>query len=308
MTPIQRFPYAHTFSIVARDPQTGELGAAVQSHWFSVGSLVAWVEPGAGAVATQAMVEVSHGPLGLALMRAGKSAADTLAGLLASDAGRDLRQIGLVDAAGTAEAHTGARCMAAAGHVTGEGFSAQANMMEKPSVWGAMAEAYRGASGDLSRRLLAALEAAQAEGGDIRGQQSACIKVCRAEPAGRPWEAVQVDLRVEDHPRPIEELRRLMTVQAAYALMNRGDEHLGRGETEQALECYRRAAASAPGYVEMPFWHAVTLADLGRAAEALPLLREVIAVDGRWRELLRRLPPVGMLSAEACAALEAGLG
>jgi uncharacterized Ntn-hydrolase superfamily protein len=160
---------AHTFSIVARDPQSGEMGVAVQSHWFSVGSVVTWAEAGVGAVATQSLVEISYGPLGLALMRAGKSPSEALAALLAADERRELRQVAMVDTQGRMATHTGARCIADAGHETGESFSVQANMMARPDVWPAMARAYREAEGDLAESLLTALEAGQAAGGDIRG-------------------------------------------------------------------------------------------------------------------------------------------
>ncbi len=291
-----RIPCVHTFSIVARDPQSGELGAAVQSHWFSVGSLVLWAEAGVGAVATQAFAEISYGPLGLALMRAGKSAAETLAALLSTDELRDLRQVAMVDAHGRVAAHTGARCLADAGHEIGEGFSVQANMMASPEVWPAMARAYREAQGDLAERLLTALEAGQAAGGDIRGQQSAAILVVKPASGGRPWDDVVMELRVEEHTAPIRELRRLVTLQRAYTHMNRGDGLLAAGEVEGALGEYRAAAELAPQIDEIPFWHAVTLVNLGRVDEALPVFRAVFAQNAAWAVVLSRLPPTGMLS------------
>lgn len=286
---------AHTFSIVARDPQSGEMGVAVQSHWFSVGSVVAWAEAGVGAVATQSLVEVSYGPLGVALMRAGKPAPEALAALLAADEGRDLRQVAMVDGEGRVAVHTGARCIADAGHESGEGFSVQANMMACPDVWPAMACAYREAQGDLAERLLAALEAGQATGGDIRGQQSASILLVKPVSTGRPWVDTVMDLRVEDHPRPIDELRRLVGLHRAYQHMNRGDDLLGAGEVEEALHEYRTAAEMAPQIEELPFWHAVTLADLGRVDEALPIFRDVFARNADWATLLPRLPRAGLL-------------
>ncbi|HIP88248.1 MAG TPA: DUF1028 domain-containing protein [Anaerolineales bacterium] len=286
---------AHTFSIVARDPETGELGVAVQSHWFSVGSVVTWAEAGVGAVATQSLVEVSYGPLGLALMRAGKSAGEALAALLAADEGRDLRQVAMVDAQGRVAVHTGSRCIAEAGHAVGPGFSVQANMMITGEVWPAMADAYESAEGDLAERLLVALEAGQAAGGDIRGQQSAAILIVRGTSTGRPWADTVMDLRVEDHPEPIRELRRLVQIHRAYQHMNRGDERLGEGKVEEALEEYRTAAALAPHIEELPFWQAVTLADLGRLEEALPLFGRVFAVNPAWADLVRRLPASGLL-------------
>ncbi|MCX8067573.1 MAG: DUF1028 domain-containing protein [Anaerolineae bacterium] len=290
------FPLAHTYSIVARDPETGCFGVAVQSHWFSVGSVVAWAEAGVGAVATQALVDVRYGPLGLALMRAGKSADEALQALLASDEGRDLRQVAMVDAQGRVAVHTGSRCIPEAGHEAGEGFSVQANMMLYPDVWPAMAQAYRSASGDFAERLLTALEAGQAAGGDIRGQQSACILIVKPVSTGRPWADTVMDLRVEDHPRPLEELRRLVRLHRAYAHMNCGDEWLGKGEVEQALREYAAADGLAPENEEIRFWHAVTLAGAGRLEEALPLFRDVFARNPLWATLLERLKRVDLVS------------
>lgn len=200
-----------TYSIAARDPRTGELGAAVQSHWFAAGELVPWAEAGVGAVATQALVGVGYGPLGLDLMRGGKRAPQALRALLAADEGEMHRQVAMVDPAGEVAAHTGSRCLREAGHRTGDGYSVQANMMLRDTVWDAMAEAFEKSTGPLTYRLLAALDAAEAEGGDVRGRQAAGILVVKDAPSGRPWEDVVVHLRVDDHPAPLEELRRLVT-------------------------------------------------------------------------------------------------
>jgi uncharacterized Ntn-hydrolase superfamily protein len=296
---INRFPFAHTFSIVARDPGTGTLGVAVQSHWFSTGSLVIWAEAGVGTIATQSMVEVSYGPLGLESMHTGKSASETLKMLLAADEGRDLRQVAMVDHDGCVVTHTGKRCIAEAGHITGEGFSVQANMMLNDTVWPAMADAYRASAGPLEDRLLKVLEAAQSAGGDIRGQQSAAILVVEAKSTGKAWEGIRVDLRVEDHPTPIDELRRLVTVQKAYRLMNTGDDLLGKKQVAEALEAYHGAAAMLPGQIELPFWQAVTLVELGRLDEALPIFKEIFRTDPNWAELLRRLPAAGLIKDDA---------
>lgn len=294
-----RFPLAHTFSIVARDAASGCLGVAVQSHWFSVGSLVTWAEAGVGAVATQANVEISYGPLGLELMRAGKSAGDALTSLLAGDELRALRQVAMVDAAGRVAAHTGERCLVAAGHQIGEGYAVQANMMVDSGVWPAMADAYESSQGDLAERLLAALEAGQAAGGDIRGQQSAAILVVSATSTGRPWVDRQMELRVEDHPEPIKELRRLVLLHRAYQLMNQGDEHLGRGKVDEAFAAYQEAARLAPEVDELPFWEAVSLVNIGRLEEALPIFRRVFSGNRGWAVLVQRLTSAGMLSADA---------
>lgn len=290
-----RFPLAHTFSIVARDPETGEMGAAVQSHWFSTGSLVIWAEAGVGAVATQAMVDPSYGPLGLELMFTGISAPTALTNLLAQDARKEIRQVAMVDARGRVGAHTGSQCIAEAGHVTGDGFSVQANMMLNNTVWHAMAEAFRASTGRLADRMILALQAAQEAGGDIRGQQSAAMIVVKAQSSSKPWNDTLIDLRVEDHPHPIEELQRLLTVQDAYEWMNRGDEFMARNEVDKALSAYQKANSMAPHLIELPFWNAVTLADMDRVEEALPLFEQVFNADPNWAELLKRLPPAGLL-------------
>ncbi|HMD87749.1 MAG TPA: DUF1028 domain-containing protein [Anaerolineaceae bacterium] len=288
-------PLLHTFSIVARDPQTGELGVAVQSHWFSVGSVVAWAEAGVGAIATQAMSEISYGPLGLDLMRAGKTSKQALAALLAADEGRQLRQVAMVDAGGRVAVHSGARCIAKAGHIAGDGFSVQANMMLNATVWPAMAKTYRNSTGDLAERMLATLQAGQDAGGDIRGRQSACIFIIKAVSSGRPWKDTVMNLRVEDHPEPIQELRRLVKTQQAYQLMNLGDEHLGNGLVSEALQAYQGAAELVPEIDELLFWQAVTLAELDHLDEALPIFQQVFAANSNWALLVQRLPAAGLL-------------
>jgi uncharacterized Ntn-hydrolase superfamily protein len=270
------------------------MGVAVQSHWFSVGSLVTWGEAGVGVVATQAMVNPNFGPLGLSLLRSGLTPIQTLHALLASDDGSALRQVALVDQHGMVAAHTGERCLHAAGHEIGEGFSVQANMMANPQVWPAMADSFRDTSGDLADRFIAALQAGQDAGGDIRGQQSAAILIVKPESTGRVWADRVMDIRVEDHPTPIAELKRLITLQRAYDLMNLGDEQLGAGKVEEALNSYSAAAALAPEQIEMPFWHAVTLAGLDRVDEAMPIFASVFQRSLVWKELLKRLAHAGM--------------
>jgi len=287
------FRPAHTYSIVALDKATGQLGAAVQSHWFSVGSLVPWAEAGIGAVCTQSFVEASYGPLGLELMRSGRTAEETLAGLLRADKNESVRQVGMVDAQGRVAAHTGRNCIAAAGHYLGDGFSCQANMMLKDTVWKAMARAFETAKGELVDRLLAALEAAEGEGGDIRGRQSAAIIVVRGKSTGLPWKDRLYDLRVEDNPQPLVELRRLVTLNKAYNRMNAGDDLLTAGRTAEALKEYSLGMEIYPDNPEMIFWPAVTLASTGKVDDSLPLFRKAFALDPNWAELLRRLPAAG---------------
>jgi len=285
----------HTYSIVARDPQTGEMGVAVQSHWFSVGSVVAWAEAGVGAVATQSFVEPAYGPKGLGLMRGGRGAGEALKELVGADAGRDVRQVAMVDARGRVAAHTGEKCIEAAGHRTGAGYSVQANMMKNGRVWPAMARAFETAKGDLAERMLAALDAAEAAGGDIRGRQSAALVVVKAESSGRPWADRVFDLRVDDHSNPLGELRRLVRLQRAYNHMNAGDVAVEHKDNEGALREYSAAQALVPDNLEMAYWHAVALVNMRRVEEALPIFRRVFAADPNWRTLTPRLVKAGIL-------------
>ena len=285
----------HTYSIVARDAATGELGVAVQSHWFSVGATVSWAEAGVGAVATQSFVDPSYGPLGLELMRAGRSAPDALKGLLAADEGRKVRQVAMIDAQGRVAAHTGDRCIQAAGHLVGNQYSVQANLMANDKVWPAMAKAFEQTQGDLAERMLAALDAAEAAGGDIRGRQSAALVVVSGKPTGKPWQDRRFDLRVEDHPEPLRELRRLVVLQRAYLHMNAGDLAVEVGDNEAALREYSAAEALVPGNAEMIYWHAVALVNMGRVDASLPLFARVFALDENWRTLTPRLPASGLL-------------
>lgn len=285
----------HTYSIVARDSVTGEMGVAVQSHWFSVGSLVTWAEAGVGAVATQSFVDPAYGHLGLELMRAGKTAQQALESLLAGDPGRDVRQVAMIDARGNVAAHTGSKCIQGAGHIVGRQYSVQANLMLNDKIWGAMSKAYESAKGPLSERLMLALEAAEAAGGDIRGKQSAAILIVKPQSTGRSWADRVMELRVEDHTEPLKELRRLLRVHEAYEHMNRGDLAVEHGDAELALKEYGAAGAMFPDNLEMKFWHAISLVTMNRTDEALPLFKEVFARDKNWATLVPRLPASGIL-------------
>jgi uncharacterized Ntn-hydrolase superfamily protein len=285
----------HTFSIVARDPATGELGVAVQSHWFCVGSVVPWAEAGIGAVATQSFVDPSYGELGLDLMRAGKSAPDALKALLAGDDGRDVRQVAMIDAQGRVMAHTGSKDIAAAGHVVGKDYSVQANLMLNDKVWPAMSRAFETTKGDLAERMMAALEAAQDAGGDIRGKQSAALIVVTGKPTGRAWADRVFDLRVDDSNEPLKELRRLVTLQRAYNHMNEGDLAVEKKDNDRALAEYGAAAKLVPDNAEMVYWHAVALVNMGRVDESLPLFKRVFLMDHNWVTLTPRLAKVGLI-------------
>ena len=318
----------NTYSIVARDPGSGQMGVAVQSHWFSVGPIVAWAEAGVGAIATQSFVDPSYGKLGLELLRSGKSAPDAMRALLAGDASCEVRQLGFVDMNGNVASFTGARNIAGAGSIAagtaatsatvtcgtaggtlyvGRDFAVQANLMRNDKVWPAMAKAYGDATGDLAERMLAALDAAEAAGGDIRGKQSAALVIVNAKPTGKTWVDRVFDLRVDDHPRPLEELRRLVNVQRAYNHMNAGDLAVEHKDNDAALREYSAAAklaATTPGVpqsrqAEMIYWHAVALVNMKRVDEALPLFQKAFALEPSWRELTPRLRAAGLLPDDA---------
>ncbi len=291
-------PLAHTYSIVAVDSVSGEIGVAVQSHWFSVGTVVSWAEAGVGAVATQSFVNPAFGPEGLVLMRSGKSPREALDILLAGDEGKDFRQVALIDSRGNSAVHTGSKCIAEAGDVHGMYFSVQANMMLKNTVWDAMKQAFNATSGPLAERLLAALQAAETEGGDIRGKQSAALLVVRGTSTGKVWEDRLVDLRIEDHPDPLSELKRLLQVHQAYQHMNAGDVAVEKGDETTALMEYGSAEKLQPENLEMKYWHAVSLVNIGKLKQALPVFREVFSGDENWRTLTPRLIAPGILKVD----------
>jgi len=288
----------NTYSIVARDPGTGQLGVAVQSHWFAVGHLVPWAAAGVGAVATQSFIDVRYGRAGLELMASGMPADAALAQLLKADPNPGVRQVGMIDAQGRIAQHTGRQCIRYASHLAGENFAVQANLMESKGVPEAMAAAYRQASGTLAERMLAALEAAQALGGDLRGRQSAALLVVRAEPGKYPGEGRLVDLHIEDHPTPLKELRRLLILNTAYQHMNLGDLALESDDVDGALAQYGQAEALVPGNAEMKFWHAVALVNAGRVPESLPIFKGIFHDGDDWRELVPRLVDAGLLNAD----------
>jgi len=289
-------PLAHTYSIVARDLETGEMGVAVQSHWFSVGSIVAWGEAGVGVVATQSFVNPSFGQRGLELLKTGKTAQEVVDELIASDEGRDVRQLAIVDSKGNSAGYTGAKCISEAGHIVGENYSVQANMMLNNKVWGEMSKAFENSKGPLAERLIASLEAAQNVGGDIRGQQSACLLVVKGNPTGNLWEDRLIDLRVEDNPNPVDEIKRLLKVYRAYEHMNKGDLAVEKNDMKLAMDEYNAAMKMFPENLEMKYWTAVTLANTGEVEKSLPMFKEIFAKDLNWKELTKRLPSVGLLT------------
>jgi uncharacterized Ntn-hydrolase superfamily protein len=277
-----------TYSIVARDPTTGELGVAVQSHWFSVGPLCAWARAGIGAVATQSVVEPAYGPNALDRLADGINAQQGLGELLAADPLAHVRQVAVIDVHGIVATHTGKACIAHAGHVSGDHHSCQANMMARDTVPQAMSDAFMSTTGVLSDRLLAALDAAEGEGGDVRGRQSAAMVVVPAD--GEPWRRT-VDLRVEDHDAPLEELRRLLTLQRAYDLAGAGDELLAAGRIEEAGTLYTQAAQLAPNSDELLFWSGLARAQAGDLQGGVEAVRRAAEENPNWLVLLDRLSP-----------------
>lgn len=278
-----------TYSIVARDKETGELGVAVQSHYFDVGPVVPWALAGVGAVATQSHVNISFGPLGLELLKQGYTAQQTVKALLAGDDKPDMRQLAVVDAAGNVATHTGAKCIPAAGHKTGDGFTCQANLMEKDTVWGAMFDAFSATKAPLAERMLAALDAAEGEGGDIRGQQSAAMLVVRGNPSGRSWEDRIIDLRVDDSREPLVELRRLLRIKRAYASDDAAERLEVAGDVKAAARLRVEAAEQAPDLVELSFWAGLDMAKLGDIDAGCRLIARAVAEEPRWVETLGRL-------------------
>jgi uncharacterized Ntn-hydrolase superfamily protein len=282
-------PFAHTYSIVARDTVTGDMGVAVQSHWFSVGSLVTWGKAGVGVVATQSFINPSFGPRGLSLLENGLSPKLAVETLLELDAGRDVRQLAILDVDGNVEAYTGKNCIEAAGHIVGDNFSVQANLMDKNTVWPAMGKAFKNAKGSLAERMLVAMEAAQNEGGDIRGKQSVAILVVKAKSTGNSWADKLVDLRIEDHENPLKEMRRLLTIHTAYEFMNKGDLAVEHNDFKLAKEHYKNAQKLNPDNLEMKYWYAVTLANNGELVEAKSIFKEIFNQNRNWKELTPRL-------------------
>jgi uncharacterized Ntn-hydrolase superfamily protein len=296
-----------TYSIVARDKKTGEFGVAVQSHYFQVSPAVPWALAGVGAVATQSHVNLSYGPLGLELLQAGYSAEQALRALTSGDPRAEVRQAAIVDAAGKVAAHTGAKCIPAAGHTLGDEFSCQANLMEKDTVWDAMAEAFTTTDAPLAERMMAALEAAEAEGGDIRGKQSAAMVVVAAKNTGRPWDDRIIDLRVEDAAEPLPELRRLLRIKRAYLTAGAADALEETGDMKGAVDKLHEALAIAPEMIELRFMTGVTMATAGDVDGGCVLIAEAIRKNGRWLETLRRLAAVDLVRGDVVSAIEVRL-
>jgi len=289
-------PFAHTYSIVAYDEERGEMGVAVQSHWFSVGTVVAWGEAGVGVIATQSFVNVSFGPRGLELLKKAKLPQDVVNELIETDDGKEFRQLAVLDVKGNVATYTGNNCIQPAGHKMGKSYSVQANLMLNDKVWPAMAEAFEKSTGPLAERMMTALEAAENAGGDIRGKQSAALVVFRVKPTGNVWEDKLVDLRVDDHSEPLQELRRLLNVHRAYEHMNNGDLAVEKNDLLKAMHEYSAAMKMFPDNLEMQYWTAVALANNNRLEEALPIFKNIFSKNENWKILTPRLVKPGLLN------------
>lgn len=286
-----------TYSIVARDSRTGDLGVAVQSHYFSVGSVVTWARSGVGAIATQSMAEVSYGPMGLDLMASGKSAPEALQSLLKTDPRSDTRQVGMVDSHGNVGVHTGSRCIDFAGHVSGDQFSCQANLMSNDTIWGAMEREYRRREElELPERLIATLEAAEEAGGDARGKQSAALLVVSSKQYPNRWMGRVVELRVEDNAEPLPELKRLLRVKRAYDWVDKGDDLFALGKIEDSMKAYKNAEELTPDNEEIRFWVGVTLMGSETTRqEGRKIVSEIFSKNKNWKNVARSLLDKGYL-------------
>jgi uncharacterized Ntn-hydrolase superfamily protein len=269
-------PLAHTFSVVGRDSVTGEMAIAVESHWFSVGTVVSWGEAGVGVIATQSFVNKSFGIRGLQLLKQGLSPQEVVDSLLSNDPGKE--------------------CIDYAGHLNGQNFSVQANMMLNNKVWPAMANAWKNYNKlPLAERMIEVLKAGQQAGGDVRGKQSAVLIVFAPVASDKPWDDKLIDLRVDDHPEPIQELERLLKVHRAFDHMNKGDYYSEKNDMTKAMEEYNAAMKMFPQNLEMQYWTAITLANNHQVNKAVEMLQKIYKKDPNWRELTKRLPKVNLL-------------
>jgi uncharacterized Ntn-hydrolase superfamily protein len=284
-----------TYSIVARDTDNGRLGVAAQSCYFALGSVLPWARAGVGAVATQSMVDPGYGPRCLDLLADGLPAPDALDRVRAADEGRDVRQVGLVDAAGRVASFTGALCIDHLSHAAGDGYSAQANMMAGPGVCEAMAEAFEHATGGLANRLVAALVAAEGKGGDARGQMSAAVIVVEGARHDHPWEGVLTDVRVDHHPDPLTELARLVDVAEAYHLCDVAEAALMRGDAGAALSGAEAGLARLPDEGNLRLSYIAALVGVGRTDDAAREVQALVAERPSWEGILRAITERGLV-------------
>ena len=292
-------PFAHTYSIVARDAETGEMAVGVQSHWFSVGTVVPWAKAGVGVIATQSFVNIEYGRQGIPLLAEGVAPEEVFVSVAEKDEGKAFRQVGILDAEGRSFAHTGEKNVEHASHITGENFSVQANMMKNEKVVPAMANAFEKYDDlPLAERVLEVLKAAQNVGGDIRGKQSAALIVVSGNKNEQEDLPYQIDLRVDDHQNPVKELDRLLKVKRGYELMNKADVALERKDMDEALDLYKRAEKLMPDNLELQFWKGVGLLNMGNTEKGFNVLEAVFEKNRDWQTLILRLPASGLLQVD----------
>jgi uncharacterized Ntn-hydrolase superfamily protein len=282
-----------TYSIVARDPKSGELGIAVQSRYFAAGRLVPGIEAGVGVIASQASANASFPSEGLRLLRSGFAAQEVLQQLIGSDGGAALRQVAVLDRQGNVAVHTGASCVAAAGHRIGVQCSAQANMMVQPTVWPAMLDAYERGAGDLAERLLQAMQAAEREGGDLRGRQAAALIVVAGEPSSPPRPLI--DLRVDDHADPVAEIKRQLAYSRAHQRAGLALDRVAADDFNGALAELDICCAAYPQEPDFLTRRALVLLALGRTREARATMERACAIDRGWADYVVRLADAGIL-------------
>jgi uncharacterized Ntn-hydrolase superfamily protein len=297
-----------TYSIVARDAATGQLGVAAQSCYFALGSVLPWARAGVGAVATQSMVDPGYGPRCLDLLAADIPSDEALAQVRAADEGREVRQVGLVNALGDVASFTGSQCIDHVGHARGDGYTAQANMMAGPGVCEAMAAAFESATGTLATRLVVALFAAETKGGDARGQMSAALIVVEGERHDHPWEGVLTDVRVDHHPDPLPELARLVDVAEAYHLCDVAEESLVLGDTAGALAGAEAGLALLPGEGNLLLSYIGALLGVGRVEEAAVEVQKLVAERPAWEGILRAITDRGLVPLPAGITIDSLLG
>lgn len=286
-----------TYSIIARDPATGRLGLAVASHFFGLATHVPWLAAGVGVVATQRRADPNHGPRGLELLRGGMTATEVLTALLSDDPAPHTRQLAVLDRDGGVAAHTGSASIPAAGHHTGTGFSAQGNLLQSEGTWVRMADAFEdSAEPTLERRLLAALRAGEATGGDVRGHLAATLIVVGPDADYPPERPRQLDLRVEASPTAIDDLAHLLDLSESYRLM--GDSAEG-----SVAEHYSEARRRAPDAMQLVFRRGIELAAAGDVDAARRELAIAYAVDSRWRTAVERFVAAGQLDRDVGRAL-----
>jgi uncharacterized Ntn-hydrolase superfamily protein len=286
---------ASTFSIVAFDPITKDLGVAVQSRYFSVGSVVPWAESGVGAIATQSFVNVSYGPRGLELLKEGLNVEDVIGRLTRDDEGKEFRQLGIIDSKGNASAFTGWRCLEWAGSIVGKNYTAQGNILAGEDVVKGMSQKFESTKGELADKLVAALEGGQEGGGDARGRQSAALLVVRKNVGRAGYGDRYIDLRVEDHPEPIAELKRLLVMHRVYRLIDDGEEKMATGDPEGGLSMIKEAVSLGPSIDDAHIDLGVIYLKLGKRDEALKAFGQALKLNPRMKTMIKQLPGAGLM-------------